>query len=145
MGENFRKDSCFWINITGRSMAPILSCGSKAKVVLCSLYEVRRGDIIVFKDEGEFVCHRVFTKVKRRENLFLKTKGDMVFNFDSLVSREALVGKVVGLRIGNLDLKIDGSVCRWTGLFFSCLLPLVVSPFFYLRSLTIKHEPEHKA
>ena len=131
--------------MAGKSMFPLLGHGSLAKVALAPFEDMRLGDIAVFKAGSGFMCHRVVGKKNLDKELFLKTKGDAVSCSDPLVRKDAFVGKVITVRKGRFDIKIDNLTCRVIGLALSCLLPFALRMFFWFKNMTMRYEIRHKA
>jgi len=91
------------IKVNGNSMWPFLRNGDIVIVRNVDFEKVNVGDI-VFTDIGSnMLCHRVFSK----QGNFIVTKADTFIGFDPMVSKEALIGKVIAKekngRIYNLD------------------------------------------
>ena len=59
-----------WLPVRGRSMRPLLSCGTRILVARAS--RIRPGDLLAYECEGAIVCHRVLF----RRGLTLLTRAD---------------------------------------------------------------------
>ena len=119
------------INIAGESMLPLLKRGSSATAALGSVKEISLGDIAVFKAGEGFICHRIFNKTKSGGKLFLRTKGDALFNFDNPVGEDAVLGKIIAFRRWGFDIKVDNTLSRLTGLLLGCVAPFFVKIIRY--------------
>jgi len=112
-------------------MLPLLMQNCPAQVSLCPLQDLYVGDIAVFKGEEGFVCHRFFCTAIFNGALFLKTKPDIVYNFDPPIRSDRFIGKVVSFKSGAFTIRIDNLFSRVIGLSLGCLLPIFTH--LYLR------------
>jgi hypothetical protein len=110
--------------IKGNSMLPLFDTDSLVQIDLCPIEELHRGDIVVFKEGEGLICHRFFSMAKIRGELFLKVKGDAVWNFDPLVDSKYFLGKVVYLNKLGIRVRLDNFPARILGLFFSRIAPV---------------------
>ncbi len=94
------------IPITGRSMLPLLRPGDHVTVEHGCL-KIKRGEIIVFRQENKLVVHRVIRFDDTPNERVFVTKGDNVFYFDSPVAESQLVGRVSIVQRGEQRLFID--------------------------------------
>ncbi len=96
------------VKVHGWSMIPALREGDR--LVLAFTRDVRVGDIIIFKREGNLIAHRLMRSFKN-EHL---TKGDSLWYFDPLVKKDDVLGKVTGIK--RADRTIDLQSGRWIAL-----------------------------
>ncbi|MEW6088943.1 MAG: signal peptidase I [bacterium] len=134
------KNRSVWVKVNGRSMFPFFDNGTLVQVILCSLEDVHRGDIVIFEDVTDIVCHRVLKRIKLKGELFLKTKGDTSFYFDSPVKQEKVIGKILIFKRMGFNININNPGARSIGLFLSYLLPFVARSVYYLKKICILSE-----
>lgn len=123
----------FWTKVVGKSMFPLLNCGSMVCATFCSFQDINIGDVVLFKGSLGYVCHRVFQKLSSEEGRYLKTKGDITWEFDVLVEEKALVGKVVSFKIFGFEIYLNNFFFRWFGIFLGCVTPLIILPYIYFK------------
>lgn len=82
-----------WIPVAGNSMLPILRPGDSVQVAH-GQKSIFRGDIVVFRQNGGLVIHRVLAV----RGKFLLTKGDNRLRPDPPVPSAAVLGKVAARR-----------------------------------------------
>lgn len=84
--------------VRGSSMFPVLSTGDSIVVSLPD--NLKRGDIILYRDKGNLVCHRIVKVVKRSgpqahdDGVYYITRGDSLLYYDAPVSVDDIIGKV---------------------------------------------------
>ncbi len=86
------------VRVTGKSMSPFLKGGEILTISQVSYHELRRGDIILFRNQHEHpVLHRIIRKEGASGNntISFLTKGDAVGTFDEAVKQEHVLGKVI--------------------------------------------------
>ncbi len=137
--EAIGKNSCIWVKVKGKSMFPIFVDNSLVRVSSCPIEDIGSGYIAVFKEGDGIICHRVIKKIKSKARLSLITKSDITFYGDALVEQDMLLGKVIALKKLGLTIRIDNIAIRLLGLFLGYLLPIFISPIFYLKSFIIKY------
>ncbi len=104
-------DSQHLIPIVGRSMLPFLREGDYV-VVSHSQNSIKRGDIIVFKQAGTLVAHRV---MRLQNGATFITKGDNTPHFDPPVEASQMVGRVLTVKRNNHATALDTPVWRVVG------------------------------
>jgi len=88
------------LRMKGFSMYPCLKPGDKGVVEKCILHDLRPGDIIVFKQNGSLVAHRLM----HRNHDVLMAKGDHNKHYDPVVKEDALIGRVIRVERKGKDL-----------------------------------------
>ncbi len=86
------------VRVTGKSMSPFLKGGEILTISQVPYHELRRGDIILFRNQHEHpVLHRIIRKEGASGNntISFLTKGDAVGTLDDSVSHECVLGKVI--------------------------------------------------
>ena len=124
------------INSTGFSMWPFLRPGEKLIIKKVPLKDLRVGDIILYKMNGEMISHRLVKKVWHENRYIFFTKGDASFTLSEPIIEEAFLGKVVGL-VRN-DVRIIDLTGRWHDVFNKLIVkfaPLVVFGIKIIRGI----------
>jgi signal peptidase I len=82
----------------GTSMHPTIRHGDLITVEPVEPFELKRGDIILYRLQGNFIAHRIFN-IEEREgrSLTFILKGDASITCDAPVKSEQVLGKVVCL------------------------------------------------
>ena len=89
------------IRVSGFSMYPVLQEGDICFVEKCSTEELKRGDIIVFRDGKKLIAHRLLHIQKTDNGYLLKTRGDNNRFDDNPFTDEFLTGKLVRYQRNN--------------------------------------------
>lgn len=84
-------ESEVWLDAAGYSMLPLFWPGCKVRVRNdCEQYTV--GQVVLFISGQKVVAHRI-VRYDAQEEMFL-TKGDTLYNFDTPISCEEIIGSV---------------------------------------------------
>lgn len=85
-----------WIVLRGSSMEPTYADGDNllVKSLQCTTPKVRTGDVVVVRRGERLVTHRLVNLIDG----IATTKGDACARVDPPISRDALLGRVVGVR-----------------------------------------------
>jgi hypothetical protein len=103
------------IPITGNSMLPLIREGDQVLVVH-GRNSVRRGDVVVFRRQGQLIAHRVLRIDDDEGQAAFLVKGDNLSTFDPLVDPGAVLGRVLAVQRGNRSLALDSTSWRvWGG------------------------------
>jgi len=104
------------VRTSGRSMAPLIADNSIIRFVRVSSEAVIPGDIIVFRQEGRLVAHRLIATRASGATIELREKGDNCLRA-TWVPGASLMGKAVELRCGQSSRMLDGGgrlvLIRW--------------------------------
>ena len=82
------------IPVTGHSMRPLLQDGDAVQIAH-GVADIGRGDIIVFRQNGGLVVHRVVRIDDSVTPTVFVTKGDNVRHLDAPVSADNVLGRVL--------------------------------------------------
>ena len=107
-------------------MRPLFNTDSQAQIILCSFEALRKGDVAVFKEGEQLICHRFFSRVESNGEVLLKVKGDACLTFDPLVGSRYLLGKVIYLQRFGIRLRLDNFPVRMSGLILSRVAPVYI-------------------
>ena len=94
--ENTQILGIYMFNIVSESMTPTLQKDDLIIVQKCEPSELRKGNIITFKQDEKVISHRIIEIIENRGNIKFRTKGDNNSIPDSeQVETEQMYGKVV--------------------------------------------------
>lgn len=92
--ELLNKNHALHYRTKGMSMYPTLRPGDKTIVEKCEAAECKRGDIVVFRQGEQLICHRIIKTDFRWGELSIQTKGDNCVKPDKPFAAEYLLGIV---------------------------------------------------
>jgi signal peptidase I len=137
--ELFEIEGKGWFRIISGSMYPLIEINDKALVKKISLSEIKLGDVVLFRQDGVFVTHRVLRLSKQNGRPMILQKGD-ASNHASWVPIDDVVGKVFTIEKRGKSINLDSKQGRMINGFFglknniSYHLALHISPIKqYLR------------
>lgn len=78
-------------------MRPFLKQGEKILVAKVCAKDLKRGDLVLYSDAGNTVCHRLVKKSISTEGALLHVRGDASTEPPEKIKEDALVGRVVGI------------------------------------------------
>ncbi len=81
------------VPVRGSSMFPLLSTGDS--VIVTSPDNLKEGDIILFRDRENLVCHRLVRIINQEGEVYYITRGDALFSTDRPVMAKDVIGKVI--------------------------------------------------
>ncbi len=90
-------EKLFLFETEGFSMWPFLRPGEKVVVKKVAAERLRTGDIILYQEDSQRVCHRLIKKTKGKDGYLLYARGDNQENISGLVTEEMFQGKVIGV------------------------------------------------
>lgn len=103
------------IDITGRSMRPLLRDGCKV-VVGPVRSQVALGDILLFRRDSAVIVHRVVRLKRRGTDVLIRTKGDGTTRLDpGWIKQTDAIAKVVGLVRGARVVDLESRLWRCLG------------------------------
>src|SRR5437867_4782348 len=90
-GQTFR------LRVAGQSMSTVLWNGDQITVVPASPASLQEGDVILFHQSGQLICHRVVAIQETEAGPRLITKGDAATGCGETIQPEQVLGKVVAV------------------------------------------------
>lgn len=123
--DSLLKYGSVWMRLEGKSMLPFLKSGTMVSVRNADIRDIHIGDIVVFKKDGVTIAHRVFRKAPSAGRFFLRTKSDISFSPEPLISQEGLIGKVTAFKRFGREITIDNFMFRLLGLGAGVIFPFV--------------------
>lgn len=133
--DSLRKYGSVWMRLEGKSMLPFLKSGTMISVRNVDIGDIHIGDIVVFKKDGVTIAHRVFRKVSSAGRFFLRTKSDISFYAEPLISHEGLIGKVTVFRKSGREIAIDNLMFRLLGLSAGVIFPFVARARYMFKPI----------
>jgi len=119
------------VRVSGRSMAPFLKGGEIVTIKKIPASALRRGDLVLFKDEvGNLLLHRLIYRKQLPGNQFvLHTKGDASKSFDPPVRCAGVLGRVSAIekthpKRGRSIIDLESHLWKYVN-YFNALLDLV--------------------
>jgi hypothetical protein len=105
----------FNVQVKGRgmSMYPLVQTGDTLRIEPASATELNIGDIVFYRlPIGTYVIHRL---IKKNGNATLITKGDNQPHYDTPISIDDVLGRVVQIEGGGKRVKLNGWPSRMLG------------------------------
>lgn len=94
--ENTHILGMYMFNIVSGSMEPNLEINDVVLVQKCDILELKKGDIITFRQDERIISHRILKVTKEKGIIKFQTKGDNNEIPDpDLVEQEQIYGKVL--------------------------------------------------
>jgi hypothetical protein len=91
---------------SGFSMWPFLKTKDKLIARKIPLRDLKRGDIILYSQNGQLVCHRLIKKIKQQEKYLLYVRGDNSSSIEG-VEGDMFRGKIISIlrnnRVKNME------------------------------------------
>lgn len=125
-----------WLPVTGSSMLPILAEGDEI-LVSHDIRPLRRGDIVVIRQNGGLIAHRVIRRTRNAAGQRqLCTKGDNNPRFDPSTFAADVLGRVVAVRRGGQVRSLETRRSRLAGRSIAAGTAVVATPYGWLRNLS---------
>lgn len=133
------------IPISGRSMLPLIRDGDRV-LVRHGHTDVRRGDIVVFRQGDQLIAHRVLRICQggagrgtgRGTGPTFITKGDNVLHLDRPLSGSKILGRVLAVRRGNQHLSLNTAGWRLAGWLIAAGMLPAATAYSRIRNLKRK-------
>ena len=123
-----------WVPIEGQSMRPLLRAGDSV-LVAHRRDGIRPGDVVVFRQKGRLVAHRVLRIANGDAGRILLTKGDSVHRSDAPVSAQEIVGRVVSIQRDGRRIRLDTAGWRAVGWLVAMTTRAAAIPYRWVRAL----------
>lgn len=99
--------------VEGRSMGPGLPAGSRIRIELAERTEYAVGEVVAFLADGQVVVHRVVHLGRSRSLAgLILTRGDVMIVPDPPLAPARVLGRVVGVRVGEVWRPVGGPTPR---------------------------------
>ena len=90
----FQENGKGWFRIISGSMSPLIEINDRVLVKKVNSSEIKQGDIILFKNDGTSVTHRVIRFSSQNGSAKILQKGD-ASNYASFIPYDDVIGKVI--------------------------------------------------
>jgi hypothetical protein len=117
----------------GLSMFPLIYTGDRITVSPEKSPSI--GDLMVFKRNGQMVCHRLVRVFEKDGMKYYRTRGDSFFNFDEPVTLDQILGKVIRIERENLSLPRRILLFIYPALKFGRFNAFIINALMKLRAL----------
>lgn len=94
------------LRVSGASMEPTIADGEIVRVRPVNAEQIKRGDVIVFHEEGRLVAHRVSRVLKSSGETLFVTRGDAVQESDLPVSTDRVLGVIDSVERGGTAVRL---------------------------------------
>ena len=137
----------------GDSMAPMLSEGDILLAKKISPETLRLGDIIVYKNQNQFIVHRfIYRKVEEGNIFSIVAKADNLHECDKPFPSNSILGRAIIISKANKQLRINTKFWKFASFFIGVMALLEVMIFttvgnirlIFFRKLKIKKEFREK-
>ena len=107
-----------FIPIAGRSMLPLIQDGDQV-LVAHGCTDVRRGDVIVYRQHDRLIAHRVLRFHISQSGPIFITKGDNSRSIDPPVMGNEVIGRVLSIERGRRSIPLDTILWQKLGWFIA--------------------------
>lgn len=107
INEELNSGKVFQFTVSTLSMHPLIKPGDKIMVRKGPSETLKCGDIVVFEEYGELCTHRLLCNKISNSKIKFITKGDNSLVIDRPISKEELLGKVVGIKRGSKFIDLE--------------------------------------
>jgi hypothetical protein len=118
-------------------MAPLIRPGDQVLVSKVTAKQVKFGDIVVFRSNGELVVHRVLKKWQTADRIKFAEKGDSTHTY-GLIHGDSIVGRVTMVKGRNKDLSLSPPFSQLTNRVLSLWLRFTSSAVNRLKQARTK-------
>ncbi|WP_159882588.1 S24/S26 family peptidase [Paenibacillus puerhi] len=120
----------------GVSMFPLIRTGNICRFEPFSPEYLRVGDILLYvSDNGVLVGHRYHRQVEDRGQVRFICKGDSQEQDDPPLRKEQLIGRMISIRKGSVELRVDGLLLAGWGKIMIRLPFVSTCIHLYLRAV----------
>lgn len=108
----------------GGSMVPFIRDGDVVEVQTIDGATIRRGNVVLCRNEGRVVVHRVIGVERKNDQATLVIQGDALARPDGRIPPEDVLGQVVAVERGGKRIELNGGWWRMAGWLWTRLWPL---------------------
>jgi len=112
-GEVVRTFGGIRLRVFGTSMVPAILPGDLISVQRSGMFEISRGEIVLYAREGRMFAHRVVGCLDSPEGSLLIARGDRFRHNDPPISSSELLGKVISIERGNFQWRPAPCLTGW--------------------------------
>ena len=133
--ELLRSGTNVRINTRGLSMFPFINTGDR--ITISPEKNPAIGDNILFKKEGQMLCHRIVKVFEKDGIRYYQTQGDSHFNLDDPMTSDQILGKVVKIERENVSLPRRILLFIHPALKFGRLNAIVISALIKIKNICL--------
>jgi len=100
------------VSVEGSSMRPLMRPGDTVSLRLTDGSELRMGDLIPFRQNGNLIVHRLIKRRKVDKSVWLCQKGDNLSGW-SWIAADEVLGKVKSIRGRGKQMDMDTRPWTW--------------------------------
>jgi len=90
-------EKVFLFETTGFSMWPFLKAGSKLFVKRVPPEKLKKGDIILYRENNKVICHRLVKKAASGQSYLFWARADNALSLSGPLTEQMYIGKAVAL------------------------------------------------
>ncbi len=124
-------------SMKGFSMYPTLKEGDTGLVEKCSVDELKKGDIIVFRLNNNLIAHRLIEIKNINNTKVFIAKGDKNSYYDKPVVANEIIGKLVSIQRNNSIININNPLMKFRK-FNSIHFSGIMTPINYIQLRFVK-------
>ena len=109
----------------GFSMWPFLRPGQRLIIKPCAVSELKTGDMVLYQNDNQLVCHRLIKKEKHAQEYLLYTRGDNSNYRLECIPESRLKGKVIGIAKESRVINLSNMHFVILGYFMAIFAPAV--------------------
>ena len=128
------------VEVSGSCMDFLFKNGETVIIRKTAPENIFTGDIVVFRQDRDFVIHRLIYKYTRNGIQYFLTKGDLKNNFDNPVQADMLLGKafIIECEKGTINmLTVAGRLFSWFTFIYSSAF--LFSLYIFDRIVSLVH------
>ena len=125
------------LKLNGYSMYPFIKPGDIGTIVKCSISSLRIGEIVVFKQQNNWIAHRLLKKQNIDDAIVLIAKGDTSRKNDRPIEEDMFIGRLTTLNRNGRTIDLDSKKRMITSLLV-VRTTKINSPFFSFLKVFVK-------
>lgn len=124
--------------VSGNSMTPLIHLGDQVLVSRVASEQIRSGDIVLFKRDGDMIVHRILKRWQTPDGIGFSEKGDNTLTC-GLIDADEIIGRVTMVKGGRKMLGFGSPVGRLTNLALSVWFYWTTAAVAILRASTSRN------
>ena len=121
------------ISTRGMSMFPLINTGDKITISPDKKLEV--GNPIVFKRDGQMVCHRLVRIFEKDGSTCYQTRGDSFFGLDEPITLDQILGKVIRIERAHVSFPREILLFIYPALRYGRFNAFVINALMKIRAM----------
>jgi hypothetical protein len=138
--EFFSKKGKGWLPVLTGSMVPLIRPGDRVFIIFTGAENIKFGDILLFKRDGEFIVHRVLRTWRTPRVRYFLEEGDARHQL-GLVSAGKIIGRVTLVKRSNRIFDLTSPLSRLTSAALTLWLYLAtgtVAPMKHSKNAAVR-------